>query len=217
MVPTEAVYRRTAGLRLRPTADARATDRSARPAPSAATGSPARPSFSGRPGACIRSSEESGSGYAPEMSLGALRRAGLFVLASTAVPAAGGLAACTLGFDRFAPSADASADGTRGDARADGNGGLDVVEGGQPLPEAGTSPDGCAGALDCVGEAGACGAACGQTSQQCQSQCPNTGCRNGCIKAEQSCRSGCASACATCTQAEGCSTQAGCPDAAGAP
>ena len=151
------------------------------------------------------------------MSLGVLRRAGLLVLASTPVTAAGGLTACTLGFDRFAPSADASADGSRDDARADGNAGLDVVEGEPPLPEAGTSPDGCAGALDCVGEAGACGAACGQTSQECQSKCPNAGCRNGCIKAEQGCRSTCASVCATCAQAEGCSTPAGCSDAAGAP
>jgi hypothetical protein len=151
------------------------------------------------------------------MSLAVLRRAGLFVLASTPVTTAGGLTACTLGFERFAPSADASAEATRDDAKDDADVGLDVGEAGQPLPEAGTSPDGCAGALDCVGEAGACGTACGQTSQQCQSQCPNTGCRNGCIKAEQSCRSACASACTTCAQAEGCSTPAGCSDAAGAP
>jgi hypothetical protein len=146
-----------------------------------------------------------------------LRRAGVLAFTSTAVVAACGLAACTLGFNQFAPSADASADETRGAAGTDGNAGLDVVDGGRPLPEASAAEDGCAGALDCVGEAGACGAASGQTSEQCQSNCPNTGCRNGCIKAEQSCRSACSGACTTCALAEGCSAQVGCLDAAAGP
>src|ERR1019366_9192053 len=112
--------------------------------------------------------------------------------------------------------ADASSDASGNDARDDGSPGLDDVDGGQP-PDAGTVPDGCAGALDCVGEAGACAVACGQTSQQCQNQCSGQPCRNGCIKAEQSCRTACANACGACAVAEGCSGTVGCLDAASAP
>jgi hypothetical protein len=150
-----------------------------------------------------------------------LPRAGPLALAAVAFAAVSGLAACTLGFNRFEPSVDASADGASGDARADGGAGVDArtdgdagvddVDAGQPLA------DGCTGAAQCVGEAGACGSGCGQVSQQCQMQCPNKPCRDGCISAEQTCRSGCAGACTTCALAEGCAAQTACQDAAGAP
>ena len=147
-------------------------------------------------------------------------RAGLVVVVSAAIAAGPVLAACTLGFNQFTPGS--GADASSGDARTDGSRGsdgspdLDVVDGGQP-PDAVTAADGCAGALDCIDEAGACGAACGQTSQQCQSQCPTPPCRNGCVKTEQACRTACASACTACALGERCSGSVGCLDAASAP
>jgi hypothetical protein len=131
-----------------------------------------------------------------------LRRASLLGLACAAIAAGCGLGACALGFDRFDPGS--AADASSGDARSDAKAALDAGDAG------------CTGAVDCVAEAGACGAACGRVSQQCQSQCGGGQCRNGCIKAEQSCRAGCASTCATCAMAEGCGGPVGCPDAAGA-
>jgi hypothetical protein len=136
------------------------------------------------------------------------------------------LAACTMAFDRFTTdsSSDASSDGSYNDAGyaadvsntgPDGSIGLDVVEAGEPPPDAGAAAD-CAGALDCLGEASACGAACAEASQQCQNQCPNQGCRNGCIKTEQSCRNGCASACVACVT-QGCTASVDCSDAASGP
>jgi hypothetical protein len=127
----------------------------------------------------------------------------LLVLVSAVIASAAGIAACTLGFDRFAPqgAVDASADSKASDGGTDGGAGSD-----------GGGADGCGTVAECVVEAGACGAACGQVSQQCLMQCPNMQCRNGCLKMEQSCRNGCASACAACVP-QGC-LAAACVDAA---
>ena len=107
------------------------------------------------------------------------RRASLLGLAATVLAASSGLAACALGFDRFAPGS--RADGGAGDSGAGdtgGGSGHDAADAGQP-PDAGPTPDACAGAADCRTHASACGTACGQASQQCQGACHNQQCQNG--------------------------------------